>query len=101
MTNQQKAVGNRAQVEIHNIATHGNGPASAQAFLWAGFDDLEKKRLCRLSQVSISVGTGEFKTGRVLDDWFDFSVTERAKVRNTLEILAKLGRKFDRLQGLG
>ena len=100
MNNQQKAAGNRALVEIHNIALHRKGPASAQAFLWAGFSNKDRRRLCRLSQVQITVGTGEFKTGRVLAEWFDFSEVERSKLRNTLEIIAKLGRKVDRLRGL-
>ena len=99
MTNQQKEAGNRALVEIHNIALHRKGPASEQAFLWAGFDEKEKQRLCRLSQVPVSVGTGELKTGRVLVEWFDFSEVERSKLRNTLEKVAELGRKVDRLRG--
>ena len=100
MSTASKQVGNRALAEIYQIATHQKGPANSRAFLWAGFDDQERVRLCRLSKVPVTVGKGEYQVGRVIVDWFDFSSAERSRLLNTLQILVKLGRKVDRIGGL-
>lgn len=99
-TTQSRAVGNAALAGIKKTISGEDGPARALAFLWAGFDAAERRRVCYLSRVPMTVGQGEYEIERVIDDWFDFTISERGQLRNALEQLAKLGQRITHLLGV-
>lgn len=99
MSAASRSVGNAELGKMREILQSQHGTESPLAFLWAGFDTGERRRLCLLSGVAVTVGQGANTTERFIDDWFDFAQYERDKLAAGLRSLYRLHQRAERVRG--